>query len=282
MRREQYPSFHEHDTSLMLWLEDPKDPAITGARDTVVKHLRSRGFHVCLDKRIKQQYPILRRYHHEGRKGLLQFKLRLSGRCLELTFFQNVVRENRYGGEHDFDKRRKMPYLIGKQYEAERNAIALMMVGLGYSLQLEQHRTGNALIEFRRAELTDFQGPQFYARKWESYNIKSAAGREISDGDCVYFRHWDGRLRRGIGYRNINNMWWVLLPCGDVENIGAHGLWHREDLPCGLRGRMFKPNDIEKRLRRKLKQAIASESFERAAVIRDVLRATFPAVAKAA
>jgi len=277
MRRPEFPRFREHDTTLSLWLEEPEDPAIVEVRNRWVRQLRARGFHVQPDRETRERYPALKKHHHEGWKGHLQFKLRLAGRSLELTFFQDLVHTNPNGGQYDFGKRGKMPYLMGKLYELERHKLVELMAAHGYTFIPDIRRRGIDFVEHERAELADFQGQHFYTRKWERYNITSAAGRELTDGDVVYFRDYGGRMLRGIAYRNINNMWWVLLPCGSVHNRAAFELWHREDITRDLRGRQIPVKHAEETLRRRLADAVKAEEFERAALIRDALRARFPA-----
>lgn len=276
MRKPEFPRFCEHDTTLSFWLESVEDARMPEVRKAWIRNLRARGFRVQIDAETAKNYPTLKKYHHEGGKGHLQFKLRLAGRHLELVFFQNLVHENRNGGQYDFDKRRKMPYLLLKQYQATRRSLVDLMDRLGYPFEPQIRRTGMDFIDHQRAELSDFQGPTFYTRKWQGYNIRSAAGREMTDGDVLYGLHYDGRLYRGIGYRHINNMWWLLLPCGTVWNMPTFHLWHRQDLPRELRGRFIDPRTAEKRLHQEKERAVKTELFERAAVLRDVLRERFP------
>lgn len=274
----EYPSFHEHDASLNLWLIDPKDPAITTARNELVKHLRVRGFKIGIDPHTQKYYPSICRDHHRGAKGALEVKVRLSGRCLEIDFFQNIVRENKNGGEYDFSKRSKMPYLVGKLYELERSKIAALFQSLGLpALSLDITRTGMDFIQHRRNELEAFQGKGFYdpARR-QRYNSESASRTILNDGDEVLFRdEWTGRQWIGHAWHNINNMWWVLLPGGVVRNEASFQL-----LPAAgdaQPGRTFPLKHIEKRLRAELDKAVKGERFERASVLRDILRVRFPA-----
>jgi hypothetical protein len=276
MRKPEFPRFSEHDTTLSFWLEDTKDKRMVEVRNAWVRSLRARGFRVQLDQETAKHYPCLKKDHHGGRKGDLEFRMRLCGRSLELVFFQNVVRENRNGGQYDFDKLQKMPYLIRKQYEAEKLDLVALMGRLGYTFEPEIRLRGMALIEKRRAELTDFQGPDLYTRPWPSYNIKSAAGREMTDGDELYGLR-RGRLYRGFGFRDLNSSWFFLMPCGTVWVLKAYELCHREDLPRPLRGRFIDARTAEKRMSQAKETAVKAEAYERAAAIRDALRARFPA-----
>lgn len=245
------PSFTEHDTSLNLWLDDPADPAVKATHDALVDHLRGRGFDIELDQKVD---PIIREGYHRGNKGALEVTIRRCGRCVELAFFQNVVRENRNGGEYDFDKRQKMPFLLGKLYELERGKIGAMMAGLGFPLIIKPKRKGMAWVDHRRAELAAFHR-NHYAQPPETYNTVSAVkGVSVYDGSTVYFRSWSKRWQIGVAFHNINNMWWVLLPCGTVTNIASFDL-HLTKPDANLKVRYFNDDDRKKRQMASLQRA---------------------------
>lgn len=275
-----HPAFSEHDCSLSLWVDDPKDAALAMLRNVAVRHLRGRGFQIGLDPHTKRHYKCISKDHHRGRRGDLEIMIDLSGRHLEIKFFQNVVRDNQNGGQYDFDKRAKMPYLLGKRYEVERNRLARLFASYGFELATEGHLTGIDFIRSRQGSLSDFQGRDFYARPRYSYNITSAGRREIRDGDVVYFRdEHDGYVRRGVAHYNINNMWWVLLPSGEVRNRASFELSHREHFVESLRGRKVADRIARQRIDRHKAAAVKAEQFERAAKLRDALRIRFPEAA---
>jgi len=269
------PEFKEHDTTIIGWWNDPNDPGVAAFRDRVLEVLNRRGFGMGRDPYYTKQYKILAKYHHYGRQGDLEVKTEASGRSCKIEFFQNLVRENRNGGYYDFSKRQKMPYLIGKQYEAARRAIAALIESLGGTLVLDVKLKGYARLKAERDELEAFQGPQMYARVPPRYNSETGAGKIVRDGDIVFFRHFDGRWQRGQTWHHINNMWWVLLPCGTVRNIASFDLFHREDIG-ELRGRWFSQQRVAKRLGDLKDKAVRAERFEQAAVLRDVLARVAP------
>ncbi|PUA17309.1 hypothetical protein [Glaciimonas sp. PCH181] len=257
------PRFTEHDTSLNLWLDDPKDPAVKATRDQLVDHLSARGFHIENDQSVD---ALIRDDYHTGNKGALEFNLNLCGRHLEIIFFQNVVRENRAGGEYDFDKREKMPFLIGMQYELERAKIATLMAGLGYALQVKVKRQGMAEITHRRDELAE-QHRGIYDKQPESRNSTTATKDTVRDGDAIYFRNHDKRWFSGTAYYHINNMWWVLLPCGEVMNIASFELRHTAP-EAGLKGQHFNDDDRKKKQMAAIHQAVARKNMRKIEVLR--------------
>lgn len=268
-----YPSFHEHDTSLNFWWETTQDSLINKVRNSIVRHLRVRGFKVRLDANTRKHYRSICRNYHEGAKGELRFKMNLSGRHLELIFFQNLVYTNPNGGQYDFDRRQKMPYLIGKQYELERKKVADLIFGLtGCTLRLDRKLIGIDLVISRRKEMEDFHGSNFYVKPPQPYNSRSATGRTVKDKDVVYFvDYMTCRWSRGIAYHNINNMWWVLLPSGQVRNMASFDLHYRDEID-DLRGRSITRDDIKRKLRSLLDEAVAAEAFERAIVLRNTIK----------
>lgn len=259
------PRFTEYDTTLSLWLDDPKDPAVKATRDKLIDHLRSRGFHIENDQSVDK---IIRDDFHCGNKGALEVYIHASGRCLQIDFFQNVVRKNPNGGRYDFERRQKMPFMIGKQYELERNKIAALMAGLGFPLASKIQRQGMDEINFNRAEHEAFQRR---ARTIpEPYNSVTATKGTVHDGDTVYFRHWNKRWSAGTAYHNINNMWWVLLPCGSVTNIASFEFHH--DVPAGgLKGRAFSDGDRKKKQMAAVLRAEARKDSGKIAVLRTLL-----------
>lgn len=270
------PTFFEHDTSLSLWLDDPKDPMVRKARDEVVRLLRSLGWRVQLDTHTKKHYLAISKDHHHAKRGDLQAQIQASGRTMKIEFFQDVVHENRNGGRYDFDKRQKMPYLIGLQYEATVRKVAACIEGLGLpKLQREVKLRGQALIDSRRDELLRFQGPRFYdADQYPAYNCTAADKSQLRDGQRVWFiAEWGptGRWMSGVAYRNINNMWWVLMPCGSVRNEASSRL--HSTPPADPRGRHFSAKDRIKWIERLKDRAAKAEQFERAAKLRDAIKA---------
>lgn len=274
MKNSPLPSFNEHDTKLLVWWESPNDGVCESVRNALIKHLRARGFRIGIDPDTRKHYRSICRNHHKGVKGGLEVKVRLSGRCLEIQFFQNIAFSNTNGGEYDFDRRARMPYLIGKQYELERAKIAALFASLGLpTLNLDTRLGGAEFIAQQRAELEAFQGAGFYAREIPRYNKLSAANRELAEGDTVYFfgpHGSGGAIRRGIAIHNINNMWWVMLPGDGRANVGSFKLYHRTDF-AELPRRLFTPREQAARIRNRLAAAVEAQRFECAIGLRDAL-----------
>lgn len=279
MRSPEHFVLREHDCKLHFLASDPGDSTLTKLRNEVVRYMRRRGWKIGLDPHTRKHYPCLSKDHHRGIRHGLEVKIQRSGRSLEFAFFQNVVRENPHGGEFDFNRRQKMPHLIGLRYELARRHLVEIFSSHGYPFEPARPFRGIDAIRDAQAELADFHRCDWVRAPRSPYNVRSAAGREIRDGDVVYFRdNWRGRVGRGIAHYHINNMWYVLLASGEVRNEACFRLYHREDFTEPLKGRRVLPRLARDRLKQRKQEAVAAERYERAARMRDAL-ARFPEVA---
>lgn len=265
----------EHDTSLTVWYETNYTEAdVKATRDAVVRHLRARGFKIGLDQRILRDHPIIKDLFHEGRLGNLKVRVDLAGRTVKVEFWQDLVFENSHGGRYDFDKRERMPYLIGKRYEVERNRLLDLLAGRGLEIHRQKPRlAGMGFVSQKRAECWHWNGGKLL-EDIAPYNSEMLDGSHVRDGDTVYFADYGTgyRIARGVARYNINNMWWVVLPCGRVTNKGSFELYRREALPADLKGRRVSQRHATKQVERLKDAAVKAEQYERAAVLRDVLR----------
>lgn len=194
------------------------------------------GFKVGKDAYIKKQFAILSPLHDYGKRGVLEFKSHIYPTGFHFEFFQNVVRENKNGGEYDFGKRRKMPYLVGKLFDyTEQRLVAFIAEGVDCS-----RTTANVPDEAAAHLLHNFQTTSFTRNKIQSlseiegmmsdYDHKcNSFDREkkiIKCGQVKYFRDSvTGCLMRGVAYHNINNMWWVITSRYTLRNLACFELF---------------------------------------------------------
>ena len=209
----------------------------------LLRFMGSIGFYVAEDKAIKKNFPILNKYHRYGRYGDLEFKAEWNANVYRIEFYQNVNYENQHGGYYDFDKRKKMPYLIGKQYEITAGKLKKFFEEQGYTVTYQWNTKKGAefIIEdyirsWNHTQKDPFTLSEVDGQTTEySYNSQDRDKKTIYNGETKYFRDWSGYLARGKVYHNINNMWWVLLPDGEIKNIACFNLF---DLtPDEYRGR---------------------------------------------
>lgn len=195
--------------------------------------LSSIGFYVADDKEIKKRAPILNNDHKWGRYNGLEFKTERYPAGFKIEFYQNINYVNPNGGYYDFDKYKKMPYLMQKQFDLTVKKVSQFFEGKGIInktkpvCQTAVDKIINDYIEswhHPQKEKFDLRSVDGESPE-ESYNKKDRDGKDLKNGQVKYFRRFDGYLRRGTVYHNINNMWWVILNKTEFTNIANFDLF---------------------------------------------------------
>jgi DNA (cytosine-5)-methyltransferase 1 len=205
------PQYRKCDTT--IYFEHTDNKAVF---EKVRALLWRRGFKLQIEPRIKKQYPSLaktKNYYH-AQKGDLEVKLECHPRQSEVTFYQNVVIENPNGGQYDFNKLSRMPYLIRLRYLVERFHIINLLASLGFEdiseptfdtlegkifhdINTSGHWHGEPLLE--------------WGLKQPDYNRKDANGKPVVPGETKYFYEYETkRLVRGVVYYDLNSMWYAV------------------------------------------------------------------------
>lgn len=196
----------------------------------VFELLKGRGFLIQTDQHILKEYPSLAKTHWEGNKGDLLFKANIYPAGFKLEFYQNINFSNKSGGYYDFDKFEKMPYLIRLQYIVARNAICSFLEEKCYTNTAKpEFKKAMDEVRYRIQDSWHFEkGQEVVGYTPEKYNNKDRDKKTIYNGQMKYFYGHDGRLRKGIVYHNINNMWWVILNEYEFTNISSFRLFDIE------------------------------------------------------
>lgn len=137
-----------YDTTVGVW-EETVDESMGEVLHAVTEHLECRGFQMGPDAETEKHFRSLSKDHREGRHGELQVKVRLSGRHLEIQFFQNVVTENPNGGYYDFSKLTKMRRASNELWVrclARMCGLVRFLASLGYELQ-EKNGFGHVRVD---------------------------------------------------------------------------------------------------------------------------------------
>jgi len=232
----------------------------------VLNFMADRGFKVSRDPRIEKHYKILTKDHWYGRKGDLEFKAERYPVGWKIEFFQNIVFENKSGGEYDFGKFEKMPYLIKLLFLNECRHIAKFLINLEASDQTRpNYKLAEDCIKEHIVKYTigvKFKDPSEFnlgdyvcsSSKYSS-NITDRDGKVIQNGQIKYIRYYDGRLRRGRVYHHINNMWWIIFDKFGYSNYASFELF--DPKPEDFRVRRIKKEYLDRK--KKLQEASTTE-----------------------
>lgn len=198
--------------------------------DDVLNFMSLRGFVIDNDITVDE---LIRKDYFRGKKKDLEFKAHKYPTGFQIEFFQNVNYENRHGGEYDFDKYDKMPYLIRLSYINETNKIMQLLNDKGCINITEDYKLAEDKIKHNYAKswhhkqndmnfnLSDLDGKT----DQPLHNTEDRDGKEILNGQVKYFRNYDGRLMRCRVYHNINTMWWCILSDTELRNVASFNLF---------------------------------------------------------
>lgn len=208
-------------------------------------------------------------------KGDLQADLKISGRSIELVFFQSVNTPDRadHGGRYQSDKEKHMPYLARLEMQRTRIRIRayLCNVFTGYTFKASDLKCGLGgltNIEWINADYVSkrrFGPPTIPAA---DYNSRSGHKKTIEHGSRVWTTDRKGRWHQGTAFVNINNMWWVTYGKYGYTNKACFELF--VDRPADIR---TKKNERARRQRLEdmIAKAVAGMNYQRAEVLRKVL-----------
>lgn len=230
------------DTKIRIMFKNKNE--ISDFFKQIMRFMGQLGFYVVKDKEIKKYYKTLEDKYRYGRYKDLEFKAQYYPSGIEIVFFQNLNYENPNGGYYDFYKYEKMPYLIKKQYELTEIKLCEFLKLHGFEIENARKKPKKGMEFIINDYITQWHHPQkekfeiseIEGQTYEIYNSQDRDGNTIYNGQIKYFRDYhNGYVYRGTVYYNINNMWWVLLPSGEIKNIASAGLFDLKD--TDFRGR---------------------------------------------
>lgn len=212
----------------------------------IFNQLRAKGFMIDYDPDVSK---IIRKSYFVGRKGNLHFKSERYPKGFKIEFYQEVNTKNPYGGYYDFDKFDMMPYLIQKQFQLVAKMICDFLSAFAENKTEIAYKSAEEKIKFN------------YVKSWnhlqkdmnfnlseligttccEAYNKVDRDGKTIFNGDFKYFRGWDGYLRCGKVYHNINNMWLVIVDDSNIKNVASFELFDISDSDYRGRNKAKRP-----------------------------------------
>ncbi len=189
----------------------------------LLEMMMNRGWNIQTDQEILERYPLLANDHFEGKKDKLQFKAEKYPAGFKLKFYQDVNTVNSNGGQYDFNKFEKMPYLIKLRFQVELKHIKYFFEQEGYhDGSKPSFKNSFDEVMYRIKDSCHYtKGKELPNYKVEEYNARDKDGKTLKNGQVKYFRDHKGRLQRGKIYHNINNMWLVILNKYEYRNIAS-------------------------------------------------------------
>lgn len=202
----------------------------------ILHMLESEGFAVEQDPETRARYKSIAKDHWYGRRRDLEFVAKKYPNGFEIEFFQNVVHENPHGGRYDFDKLKKMPYLIRLQYTRYMRMVVDTLKSLvevkdetkPIGMTAEEKIVIDLSCSFHMLPDKDFDIHELDGTDpgegygWGGYPgaTKDRDGKSVKNGDIKYFRHWrNGYLMRGRVYYRANQQFWAITDEHNMELV---------------------------------------------------------------
>lgn len=259
-----------HDTKVLIWLDDPKDPKCREVFDQVNLILMDLGFLMGKDARIEKEYTCLGPGRRHGWRFDLHVKTSLSGRCIEAHFFQNKVIDNKNGNEYDFNIFKMMPYVMRLEFIRARNRIFKWCSDNGIPTRVDKKAVAvtpldhfNAGWGYDRFDRDESGWPS--DKELKSWDKKDADGAMLTHGARRYV--WCRRSYRWISaqvYGGINAMWQGYVGNTSITNEPA--VYYTSKFPG--RGRTWQTNrERAQMIDKHYVKAIQAADIQKAAAI---------------
>jgi hypothetical protein len=272
-----------HDTDLTFTL--PAGPVRPCWHRTLNK-LRSWGFVVTEDPVTARYYPSGPGHGHcYGRRKNLEFH----GEYIEqtpsqknainecrFTFFQNVNIENTNGGRYDFRKRSMMPYRIGLEFENTRRKLCRFWettFELVDQSEPDYYKlSGIEKVVHSVKTSGHYRGGDPLTAFFSPRHAQDRDGFPITPGQIKYHYHFDRYIMQGRAYPGLNNQngMWLFVPTGSNQMLQVSRSKLFDWVP-GMPRR--DPKHRRRRLEEELAKAAQAHDFERAIILRNLLRA---------
>lgn len=293
-----------YGSDIGVWEESVDDKSMAMVLQCALARLDARGFQIERDPDTEKNYPSLANLQWYGKKPIrvelegalagalveveLEVSLRLSGRSLEVKFYQsrfNVTHSS--GGYYESDHFSRVPRSMQLVFIVEMSALVRHFMGHGYKLNegLLSHselklavrnvlngsasRVDDPLVFFKsqwasnreRCDENGFLLPEVYTRGYPGHGL-DRDGVLMRAGDVRYF-YKRGRLMRANVYPSFNGQWIVKFS-GEIDIVH-----HGSDLfscdPTTV-PRRFVPHQV-RRLHSELKKALETENYPRCAAL---------------
>jgi hypothetical protein len=206
-------TFHIHDSSVIVWGAQPSPGSISreggdwNTYTAVRKLLKRRGYTVGFDPETKARYKKIWKWHHAGRRKDVLFRSYIYTTGFEFKFYEDVIRDNKNGGEYHFDKMKKAHYLWRLSVELIHRKITALLERRGFrNVTTRPPETALEAVEQRQKSWM-VSHPYIFKDLPYSYNATDEDGVLLLGGEVRYFRTRNGHLSRGVVWRGANNCW---------------------------------------------------------------------------
>lgn len=187
-----------------------------------------------------------------GHSDRLCYELKMypAGFSIDL-FYHDAREEKRTGdGRYDNNKLKRMTYHERLELKKSFKTLSLLIEkeGVIYA-ESKVERKGWDFIDFKINKDPDrhwghaesYHNEEYHKR----HNARDKDKKLLLNGQTKWFRNRKGFLQYGKVYHNINNLWWCLLPSGEIRN---HGCFHYFDItPKILKVRKLSSGDSSKK-----------------------------------
>ncbi|BBB65878.1 hypothetical protein UNDYM_1625 [Undibacterium sp. YM2] len=286
------------DASLKIWEEDiPRDwkPREKWERDfkrqvfaRIIQTLNRLGWTCTMpeidENSVKHYGAKVARWSAESKrfckKGDLKADLHISGRCIEFDMFQSINCPTRpdHEGRYESNKVACMPYLLRIEMERTRSRIRDYLCNVFTDYQFKKPDpvmgllgvTANEFAQHERATTGHYVAELDRAHTNMTCNVTSRDKGIITHGSSVFAIGDKGRIVTGTAYYDLNSTWQVVTGRYGFMRCQAYQIYINN--PGDLRTKRNQETRLRK-LQREKQKAIDEENFERAAIIRDILKA---------
>lgn len=267
-----------HDTHIGVWFESAADDNLPSFL-AILRFIERSGFAVYPCEETRKRYRTLTRLYRRGHHGRLKLKASASGRHLAFLFYQTEVFENRNGGEYDFDKIEKMPYLVRLRFQWVQARLLEFLAGhLGARREPRAcYATSTPLEVFNNWDFPSDRvngghrfdrGPDGWPTEKELRSWRQTDGdHQVIRQGSVRYVQIGGRWLRCRVYGGINGMWHCVDGRRLIYQASSGSL--RSTYPG--RGRSYRESDVKSRLERALAEAVKDKAFLRAHAIQRVI-----------
>jgi hypothetical protein len=238
----------------------------------MLKSLRGWGWILTDSPRIRHQFRSFAQTHHAGAKGILRFEGHIAPGATSLEFYEDVARDNSYGGKYTSRKLQSMSYLDRLRVIHILNRLKGLLLEAGYVDESEKPTPQGGLAYRDHMWARWGPGREDVYLKPGPYNSTDRDKKVMQNGDFRYFRDYKGRIGKGQVWNDGNSMWVVLPNEASGTRLSSFDFFNSFNAgqdPSRL------PRHPRQKVAEALNRAISTRDFGRAQKIQDYIDRTY-------